>query len=345
MHRGGRSLAEEKYHMSAAAELRVKYQEALAAKRAALEAEAQREEAGRRAQWEQAEAALFTQLAPFIPDGGTVEWKVKQAEAGDWLAGYLMVDGDERRYQIEFIARTFGADLGLRAKIGDRWREVDPSRLAEYIGAAVEYEDALAQDRAEYDAEHAAEQAAVRAERDERIEAARAEHAAEQAAAAEQTAAKTAAKAAKRADRLARKVAEAEAIAAAQAKHLVNPSGLTADDAGRWAQQAIDAADEAGARLPAVEQLRTEINVFERQLKEAQSAATWGAGGANETERKNNAARALAADPEVRRLQAALDQMNRQLAIIEPEYKAQAMKAGAWRAVCELYAGWLQSLR
>ena len=331
--------------MSAAENLKRQYFDALVAKRAKMEAEAQRENAAQRARWEQAEAVLFAVLAPHLPEGVTVEWKVKQAEAGDWLAGYLMVDGDERRYQIEFIARSYGADLGLRAKIGDRWREVDPSRLAEYIGAAVEYEDALAQDRAEYDAEHAAEQAAVRAERDERIEAARAEHAAEQAAAAEQTAAKTAAKAAKRAERLARRVAEAEAVAQAQAKHLINPSGLTADDIDRWAQQAIDAADEAGARLPAVEQLRTEINVFERQLKEAQSAATWGAGGANETERKNNAARALAADPEVRRLQAALDQMNRQLAIIEPEYKAQAMKAGAWRAVCELYAGWLQSLR
>ena len=331
--------------MSAAAELKVKYQEALAAKRAKMEAEARREEAVRRAENEQAEAVLFAQLAPFIPDGVTVEWKVNQTEAGDWLAGYLMVDGDERRYQIEFIARSYGADLGLRAKIGDRWREVDPSRLAEYIGAAVEYEDALAQDRAEYDAEHAAEQAAVRAERDERIEAARAEHAAEQAAAEQTAAEKAAKKVARRTARLARRVAEAEAVAQAQAKHLINPSGLTADDIDQWAQQALDTADEAGARLPAVEQLRAEINIFERQLKEAQAAAVWGAGGGNETERKNAAARALAADPEVKRLQAALDQMNRHLAVIEPKYRTVAMKAGAWRAVCELYAGWLQSLR
>ena len=335
--------------MSAAENLKRQYFDALVAKRAKMEAEAQRENAAQRARWEQAEAVLFAVLAPHLPEGVTVEWKVNQAEAGDWLAGYILTDGDERRYQVEFIVRGYGDEIEMRAKIGDTWREVTPSRLAEYVGAAISYEDRLAQDRAERAAERAAVAARIEAEQAERDAARDAEHAALKTAAAisaaEKAAAKVAAKAAKRADRLARKVAEAEAIAAAQAKHLVNPSGLTADDAGRWAQQAIDAADEAGARLPAVEQLRTEINVFERQLKEAQSAATWGAGGANETERKNNAARALAADPEVRRLQAALDQMNRQLAIIEPEYKAQAMKAGAWRAVCELYAGWLQSLR
>ena len=159
------------------------------------------------------------------------------------------------------------------------------------------------------------------------------------------TAERAAAKAAKRAERLARKVAEAEAIAAAQAKHLVNPSGLTYDEISHMATQALDAANDAADRLPEVEQLRSEIGIFERQLKEAQAAATWGTNGANETERKNNAARALANDPEVRRLQAALDEMARHLAEIEPEYKKQAMKSGAWRAVCELYAGWLQSLR
>lgn len=162
---------------------------------------------------------------------------------------------------------------------------------------------------------------------------------------AEQEAKLEAEKAARRAEKLARRVAQAEAIAAAQAKHLVNPSGLTLDDIDRWANQAIETATDAGARLPEVEQLRTEIAIFERQLKEAQAAATWGTGGANDTERKNNAARAAANDPEVKRLQAALDQMNRRLAEIEPVYKAQAMKAGAWQAVAELYAGWLQSLR
>jgi len=152
-------------------------------------------------------------------------------------------------------------------------------------------------------------------------------------------------KAARRAEKLARKVAEVEAIAAAQAKHLVNPSGMTYDEISHMATQALDTATDAGDRLPAVEQLRTEIGIFERHLKEAQAAATWGVTGANDTERKNNAARALAADPEVKRLQAALDGMARQLAVIEPEYKAVAMKSGAWRAVAELYAGWLQSLR
>ena len=151
-------------------------------------------------------------------------------------------------------------------------------------------------------------------------------------------------KAARRAEKLARRVAEAEAIAAAQAKH-VNPSGLTYDYISHMAQMALDTAQDAGDRLPEVEQLRTEISVYERQLKEAQAAATWGVSGANETERKNNAAKALAVDCQVKHLQAALDEMNRRLADLEPQYKAAAMKAGAWRAVCELYAGWLQSLR
>lgn len=162
---------------------------------------------------------------------------------------------------------------------------------------------------------------------------------------AEQQAKLDAEKAARRAEKLARRVAEAEAIAAAQAKHLINPSGFTADDIDRWANQAIETAADAGARLPAVEQLRTEINIYERQLKDAQVAAQWGVTGGNETERKLALARAAASDPECKRLQAALDQMSRNLAVIEPEYKAVAMKSGAWRAVCELYAGWLQSLR
>lgn len=153
-----------------------------------------------------------------------------------------------------------------------------------------------------------------------------------------------AAKAARRAEKLARRIAAAEAIAAARAKG-EGPSGLGPDDVGRWADCAVALAEEAGALLPQVEQLCSEISIFERQLKEAAAAAVWGAGGGNETERKNNAARALAADPEVGRLQAALDAMNRRLAVIEPQYKAAALKSGAWRAVCELWAGWLQSLR
>ena len=65
----------------------------------------------------------------------------------------------------------------------------------------------------------------------------------------------------------------------------------------------------------------------------------------NYTSNPITAAKALAVDPQVKHLQAALDEMNRRLADLEPQYKAVAMKSGAWRAVCELYAGWLQSLR
>lgn len=334
--------------MSAAENLKRQYQEALAAKRAELDAEEAAAAAERRAQWEQAEAALFTVLAPFIPEGVIVEWKTNQTEGRDWLAGYLMVDGENRRYLIDFIARSDSDGLEMRVKLGDYWKEPAPIRLAEYIGAEIKWQDEQAEEEAQ--------RAAARAARAARIEAEAAEHDKWQAesdknraeAAARDEAARVQAaaeKAARRAEKLARRVAQAEAIAAAQAKHLVNPSGLTLDDIDRWANQAIETATDAGARLPEVEQLRTEIAIFERQLKEAQAAATWGTGGANDTERKNNAAKALAADPEVKRLQAALDQMNRRLAEIEPEYKAQAMKSGAWRAVCELYAGWLQSLR
>ena len=156
-------------------------------------------------------------------------------------------------------------------------------------------------------------------------------------------------RAARRAEKLARKVAEAEAVTIAQLRaaqlYHVNPSGLVLEAIDRWANQAIETATDAGDRLPGVEQLRTEINIYERQLKEAQVAAQWGVTGGNETERKLALARAAANDPEVRRLQAALDQMNRRLAEIESEYRAVAMKSGAWQAVAELYAGWLQSLR
>ena len=324
-----------------AAALKRHYEEQLAKQLADREAEAARENAAKRAKWEQAEAAIFTQLAPFIPEGVMVEWKTNQTEHRDWLGGYFMVDGEARRYLVEFIARSDNDGLEIRVKLGDYWREGIHARLAEYIGAEIKWQD-----------EQVAEEAQRAAARAARIEAEAAEHAKWQAEsdknraeAAAREAANAAHDEAVEAKLLARKVAEAEAIAAAQAKHLVNPSGLTYDEISHMAQQALDTATDAGDRLPAVEQLRTEIGIFERQLKEAQAAAVWGTGGNNDTERKNNAARALAADPECKRLQAALDQMNRRLADIESEYRAVAMKSGAWRAVCELYAGWLQSLR
>ena len=325
--------------MSAAENLKKLYQEALAAKIAEREAEIEREDAAERARFAERGADLCADLVDFIPEGVTVEWKYDQTEARDWLAGYLAVDGESRRYLVDFIARR--NPLEMRAKIGDTWRVVSLLRLAEYVGAAIEYQDTLAQGVVERDAAHAAEQA----ERNAHIEAARAGHAAARAAAERAAAEHDAEKAARRAEKLARRIGEVEATAAAQAKHLVNPSGLTYDEISHMATQALDTATDAGDRLPAVEQLRTEIGIFERQLKEAQAAAVWGTGGGNDFERKNNAAKALAADPEVKRLQAALDQMNRRLAEIESEYKAQAMKSGAWRAVAELYAGWLQSLR
>lgn len=323
-------------------ELKRVYEEAMAAQLAKREAEAARENAAKRAEFEQAEAALFAVIAPHIPEGVLVEWKLDQCEPRKWLGGYFMVDGEDRRYLVEFIARQLDdGSPQARIKLGDSWKEVVLSRLAEYIGAEITYQDML---RAE-ETQRMADRAAYAAEEEKRGAEYRAEQAAARTQAAADKAAAAARKEAKRAASLARRVAEAEAIAAAQAKHLVNPSGFLAEDLDRWAQAALDTAQDAGARLPQVEQLRAEISIFERQLKEAQAAATWGITGGNETERKNLAARALAADPQVKQIQAALDDMARRLAVIEPEYKAVAMKSGAWRAVCELYAGWLQSLR
>ena len=323
--------------MSAAENLKRQYQEALAAKRAELEAEIERENAAKRAKWEQVETAIFTQLAPFIPEGVRVEWKTNQTEPRGWLAGQFMVDS----YAVEFIARPADDEPEVRINLVEHWQEAAPIRLAEYIGAELEYRDTLDAEREAAEARRAA----YAAEEEKRGAEYAAESDKNRAEAAAREAANAAHDEAVEAKLLARKVAEAEAIAAAQAKHLVNPSGLTYDEISHMAQQALDTATDAGDRLPAVEQLRTEIGIFERQLKEAQAAAVWGTGGNNDTERKNNAARALAADPECKRLQAALDQMNRRLADIESEYRAVAMKSGAWRAVCELYAGWLQSLR
>lgn len=325
---------------SRAAALKAHYEQQLAKTQAEREAEAERANAAMRAKLEAAETALLEQLKPFIPEGVIAEWKIDQHEPGEWLAGYFMVDGENFRYLIEFIARP-SPDLLMRMKLGDRWREATPSRLAEYIGAQIKWQD---EQEAE-EAQRQADRAAYAAEEEKRTAQYAEEQARRDAEVAARAEAEAAAKAARRAAKTARKVAEAEAIAAAQAKHLVNPSGLTYDEISHMATQTLDTARDAGDQLPAVEQLRTEIGIFERQLKEAQAAATWGSGGANETERKNNAAKALAADPQVKHLQAALDEMNRRLADLEPQYKATAMKSGAWRAVCELYAGWLQSLR
>jgi hypothetical protein len=330
---------------SRAAALKRHYEEQLAKQLAEREAEAERENAAMRAKWEQAETELFASLAPFIPEGVLVIWKTDQTKPRNWLAGWLAVDGEDMRHLVDFIARQDNGELEMRVKIGDYWREAYPARLAEYIGAEIKWQDEQLEeetrriaDRAARAEAEAAEHAKWQAESDKnRAEAVARDEAARAQAAAE--------KAARRAEKLARRVAEAEAIAAAQAKHLVNPSGMTYDEISHMATQALDTAQDAGDRLPAVEQLRAEIAIYERQLKEAQAAATWGVNGANETERKNNAARALAADPQVKQIQTALDEMNRRLAVIEPEYKAVAMKSGAWRAVCELYAGWLQSLR
>ena len=308
---------------------------AQAAERAAAERAAQLAE--KQAAWEQAEVNVFARIAGFIPDGVTVEWDEEQTSPYS-LDGAFVADD----YRIPFSIRpplfSNGEPLDGSLQTGDGLRVIDWPMLAAQLGQAIADEEAAEMRAAARVEEMAAELERRTAERAATL----AEYEAERAAA---EAERAAAKAAKRAERLARKVAEAEAIAAAQAKHLVNPSGLTYDEISHMATQALDAANDAADRLPEVEQLRSEIGIFERQLKEAQAAATWGTNGANETERKNNAARALANDPEVRRLQAALDEMARHLAEIEPEYKKQAMKSGAWRAVCELYAGWLQSLR
>jgi hypothetical protein len=326
---------------SRAAALKAHYEEQLAKRLAEREAEAERENAAMRAKWEQAETELFASLAPFIPEGVLVIWKTDQTEPRNWLAGWLAVDGEDQRHLVDFIARQDNNELEMRVKIGDYWREADPARLAEYIGAEIKWQDEQLEEEARRIADRAARAEAEAVERAKW----QAEGDKNRAAAAAREAELRTQYAAEQAADLARRVAEAEAIAAAQAKHLVNPSGLTYDEIAHMGQMALDTAQDAGDRLPAVEQLRTEIGIFERQLKEAQAAATWGVNGANETERKNNAARALAADPQVKQIQTALDEMNRRLAVIEPEYKAVAMKSGAWRAVCELYAGWLQSLR
>ena len=308
---------------------------AQAAERAAAERAAQLAE--KQAAWEQAEVNVFARIAGFIPDGVTVEWDEEQTSPYS-LDGAFVADDYRIPFSIRSPLFSNGEPLDGSLQTGDGLRVIDWPMLAAQLGQAIADEEAAEMRAAARVEEMAAELERRTAERAATL----AEYEAERAAA---EAERAAAKAAKRAERLARKVAEAEAIAAAQAKHLVNPSGLTYDEISHMATQALDAANDAADRLPEVEQLRSEIGIFERQLKEAQAAATWGTNGANETERKNNAARALANDPEVRRLQAALDEMARHLAEIEPEYKKQAMKSGAWRAVCELYAGWLQSLR
>ena len=308
---------------------------AQAAERAAAERAAQLAE--KQAAWEQAEVNVFARIAGFIPDGVTVEWDEEQTSPYS-LDGAFVADDYRIPFSIRSPLFSNGEPLDGSLQTGDGLRVIDWPMLAAQLGQAIADEEAAEMRAAARVEEMAAELERRTAERAATL----AEYEAERAAA---EAERAAAKAAKRAERLARKVAEAEAIAAAQAKHLVNPSGLTYDEISHMATQALDAANDAADRLPEVEQLRSEIGIFERQLKEAQAAATWGTNGANETERKNNAARALANDPEVRRLQAARDEMARHLAEIEPEYKKQAMKSGAWRAVCELYAGWLQSLR
>ena len=301
---------------------------AQAAERAAAERAAQLAE--KQAAWEQAEVNVFARIAGFIPDGVTVEWDEEQTSPYS-LDGAFVADDYRIPFSIRSPLFSNGEPLDGSLQTGDGLRVIDWPMLAAQLGQAIADEEAAEMRAAARVEEMAAELERRTAERAATL--------------AEYEAERAAAKAAKSAERLARTVAEAEAIAAAQAKHLVNPSGLTYDEISHMATQALDAANDAADRLPEVEQLRSEIGIFERQLKEAQAAATWGTNGANETERKNNAARALANDPEVRRLQAALDEMARHLAEIEPEYKKQAMKSGAWRAVCELYAGWLQSLR
>ena len=327
--------------MSTADQLKAAAQaaERAAAERAAAERAAQLAE--KQAAWEQAEVNVFARIAGFIPDGVTVEWDEEQTSPYS-LDGAFVADDYRIPFSIRSPLFSNGEPLDGSLQTGDGLRVIDWPMLAAQLGQAIADEEAAEMRAAARVEEMAAELERRTAERAATL----AEYEAERAAAeAERAAAEAERAAAKRAERLARKVAEAEAIAAAQAKHLVNPSGLTYDEISHMATQALDAANDAADRLPEVEQLRSEIGIFERQLKEAQAAATWGTNGANETERKNNAARALANDPEVRRLQAALDEMARHLAEIEPEYKKQAMKSGAWRAVCELYAGWLQSLR
>lgn len=90
---------------SRAAALKAHYEQQLAKQLAEREAETARENAAKRAQFEQAETALFAVIAPYIPEGVLVEWKTSQTEPRNWLAGYFMVDGEDRRYLVEFIAR------------------------------------------------------------------------------------------------------------------------------------------------------------------------------------------------------------------------------------------------
>lgn len=342
---------------SRAAALKAHYEE----QRAKAQAERDEREARKLAAdiqtWKGLEATLEDDiLTKVLPEGVTIQWDDEQRHFPR-MFGSFIIPHDGESYGVRFVIQDQDDGPDFRVNIArDDWRKIQPEHLAEFLGAAIAWLDQQAQ--AQRDAE--AEQERRQAERDarnaqyaEEQEKRNAQYAEEQAQRDAENLAyqekQKAEKAARRAEKLARRVAEVETLKiaelrAAQLYH-VNPSGVVIEDIERFADATLSTATDAAQRLPGVEQLRAEINIFERQLKEAQAAATWGVNGANDTERKNNAARALAADPQVKQIQTALDQMNRRLAIIEPEYKAVAMRSGAWRAVAELYAGWLQSLR
>jgi len=122
-------------------------------------------------------------------------------------------------------------------------------------------------------------------------------------------------------------------------------AGYQWEDVARLIELLTTTTNDAAEAVAAVEMARRDVARLETDLELAKAAALWGVDGKNETERKANAARAIARDAECQVRTAALRYAEDRLAELEASYKPLAMRAGALRSVADLIAAWLNSLR